>query len=45
MLTWQAHDGHGFEGARAHFGAGKSFRALGRIVRLEQGQVVADSAV
>ncbi len=35
MLTWQAHDGHGFEGARAHFGAGKSFRALGRIVRAE----------
>ncbi len=35
MLTWQAHDGHGFEGARVHFGVGKSFRALGRIVRAE----------
>ena len=29
MLTWQAHDGHGFEGARVLFGAGKAFRALG----------------
>lgn len=35
MLTWQAHDGHGFEGARVHFGVGKAFRALGRIVRAE----------
>lgn len=35
MLTWRAHDGHGFEGARVHFGVGKSFRALGRIVRAE----------
>ena len=35
MLTWQAHDGHGFEGVRVHFGAGKAFRALGRIVRAE----------
>jgi hypothetical protein len=37
MLTWQAHDGHGFEGARVHFGLGKAFRALGRIVRAEPG--------
>jgi uncharacterized protein len=37
MLTWQAHDGHGFEGARVHFGKGKAFRALGRIVRAEPG--------
>ena len=37
MLTWQAHDGHGFEGVRVHFGAGKAFRALGRIVRAEPG--------
>jgi uncharacterized protein len=37
MLTWQAHDGHGFEGARVHFGTGKAFRALGRIVRAEPG--------
>jgi uncharacterized protein len=35
MLTWQAHDGHGFEGVRVHPGAGKAFRALGRIVRAE----------
>jgi hypothetical protein len=35
MLTWQAHDGHGFEGARVHLGVGKAFRALGRIVRAE----------
>ncbi|HEY0812227.1 MAG TPA: putative glycolipid-binding domain-containing protein [Pseudonocardia sp.] len=35
MLTWQAHDGHGLEGVRVHYGAGKSFRALGRIVRAE----------
>jgi hypothetical protein len=37
MLTWQAHDGHGFEGARVHFGTGKAFRALGRIVRAQPG--------
>lgn len=33
MLTWQAHDGHGFEGVRVHLGAGGAFRMLGRIVR------------
>lgn len=32
MLTWQAPDGHGFEGVRAHFGNGSALRALGRIV-------------
>jgi hypothetical protein len=37
MLTWQAHDGHGFEGVRVHFGVGKAFRALGRIVRADPG--------
>jgi uncharacterized protein len=37
MLTWQAHDGRGFEGVRVHLGAGKAFRALGRIVRAEPG--------
>jgi uncharacterized protein len=37
MLTWQAHDGHGFEGVRVHFGTGKAFRALGRIVHAEPG--------
>ncbi len=37
MLTWQAHDGHGFEGVRVHFGSGKAFRALGRIVRADPG--------
>lgn len=37
MLTWQAHDGHGLEGVRVNFGAGKAFRALGRIVRAEPG--------
>jgi len=37
MLTWQAPDGHGFEGVRFHAGAGASFRALGRIVRAEPG--------
>jgi hypothetical protein len=37
MLTWQAHDGHGLEGARVHFGTGKAFRALGRIVRAQPG--------
>ena len=35
MLTWQAHDGRGFEGVRVHLGAGKAFRALGRIVRAD----------
>lgn len=35
MLTWRAHDGHGFEGARVHLGAGGAFRMLGRIVRAE----------
>lgn len=35
MLTWRAHDGHGFEGARVHLGAGGSFRVLGRIVRAQ----------
>jgi hypothetical protein len=37
MLTWQAQDGHGFEGVRVHFGAGKAFRALGRIVHADPG--------
>ncbi len=37
MLTWQANDGHGFEGVRVHFGSGKAFRALGRIVRADPG--------
>jgi hypothetical protein len=37
MLTWQSHDGHGLEGARVHFGTGKAFRALGRIVRAQPG--------
>ncbi len=37
MLTWQADDGHGFEGTRLHFGAGKAFRALGRLVRADPG--------
>lgn len=35
MLTWQADDGHGFEGTRLHLGAGKAFRALGRLVRAD----------
>jgi uncharacterized protein len=35
MLTWRSADGHGFEGARVHFGAGKALRALGRIVRAD----------
>ena len=35
MLTWQAADGHGFEGTRLHPGAGKGFRALGRLVRAD----------
>lgn len=35
MLTWQAEDGHGFEGARLHHGAGLGFRALGRLVRAD----------
>jgi uncharacterized protein len=35
MLTWQAHDGRGFEGVRVHFGSGKAFRALGRIVHAD----------
>lgn len=33
MLTWQAADGHGFEGTRVIFGAACALRALGRIVR------------
>ena len=37
MLTWQADDGHGFEGTRLHFGAGRAFRALGRLVRADPG--------
>lgn len=37
MLTWQAADGRGFEGARVHYGSGKAFRSLGRIVRAEPG--------
>jgi len=37
MLTWQADDGHGFEGTRLHFGAGRGFRALGRLVRADPG--------
>ena len=32
MLTWQAVDGHGFEGTRLLLGSG-GFRALGRMVR------------
>ena len=35
MLTWQADDGHGFEGARVHHGAGLGFRALGRLIRAD----------
>jgi hypothetical protein len=35
MLTWQAENGHGFEGARVHLGTGKAFRALGRLVRAD----------
>ncbi|MCW2718922.1 MAG: uncharacterized protein QOG20_2164 [Pseudonocardiales bacterium] len=35
MLTWQADDGHGFEGTRLHFGTGHGFRALGRLVRAD----------
>jgi hypothetical protein len=34
MLTWQADDGHGLEGTRLHLGAGGSFRALSRMVRV-----------
>jgi hypothetical protein len=34
MLTWQAEDGHGLEGARMLPGNG-GFRALGRMVRVE----------
>jgi hypothetical protein len=35
MLTWQADDGHGFEGTRLNLGAGHGFRALGRLIRAE----------
>lgn len=35
MLTWQAADGHGFEGARVHYGTAKAFRSLGRIVHAD----------
>jgi uncharacterized protein len=35
MLTWQAEDGHGFEGARLHHTAGLGFRALGRLIRAD----------
>ena len=35
MLTWQADDGHGFEGARLHQGSGLGFRVLGRLVRAD----------
>jgi hypothetical protein len=34
MLTWQADDGHGLEGARLLLGE-KGFRALGRMVRAD----------
>jgi hypothetical protein len=34
MLTWQTEDGQGLEGTRLHFGAGRSFRALSRMVRV-----------
>jgi hypothetical protein len=37
MLTWQADDGHGFEGTRLLLGAGKAFRAMGRLVRADPG--------
>ena len=38
MLTWQAEDGHGLEGARMLPGHGRGgFRALGRMVRVEPG--------
>jgi hypothetical protein len=35
MLTWQAQDGHGFEGTRLLLGAKGAFRALGRLIRVE----------
>jgi hypothetical protein len=35
MLTWQAGDGHGFEGTRLLLGTGSAFRALGRLVRAD----------
>jgi hypothetical protein len=34
MLTWQADDGHGLEGARFNPGATGGFRALSRMVRV-----------
>jgi hypothetical protein len=34
MLTWQADDGHGLEGARFNIGATGGFRALSRMVRM-----------
>ena len=35
MLTWQAEDGTGLEGARLLLGSGGGFRALSRMVRAE----------
>lgn len=35
MHTWQAGDGHGFEGTRLLIGAGSAFRAHGRLVRAD----------
>ncbi len=35
MLTWQAENGHGFEGVRVYLGTGKAFRALGRMIRAD----------
>ena len=37
MLTWQADEGHGLEGARLNLGAGGGFRALSRMVRVNPG--------
>ncbi len=37
MLTWQADEGHGLEGARLNLGAGGGFRALSRMVRTHPG--------
>jgi hypothetical protein len=34
MLTWQADDGHGLEGARVLLGPGHTLRALSRLVRV-----------
>jgi hypothetical protein len=34
MLTWQADDGHGLEGARVLLGPGHTLRALSRLIRV-----------